>query len=218
MDRLFIPGFGAPASLYRPGLSAGWTALEPPAFRATRGDFEAYRAWLAAELDRRDRPVWLAGHSMGGALAVLAAIDRPAQVSRLTLVSPAGLPLRKPMTASLVAFARQLAAGAYTPRAAGEAVARGAAAPRAALRLARSVRALDLVREMTDVRASGIPVDVVACSTDTLVTPWHCRTQARLLGAGYSQLPLVGGHMWMLFAPESLAAALDASAARLRTT
>ena len=42
---LFVPGFGAPARAYAPGLPAGWTALEPPAFRHVRGSFEAYRAF-----------------------------------------------------------------------------------------------------------------------------------------------------------------------------
>jgi pimeloyl-ACP methyl ester carboxylesterase len=186
----------------------GWTALDPPSFRAARGTLGAYRAWLMRELGRHDQPVWLAGHSMGGALAVLAAAEQPERIARLTLISPAGLPLRKPMLSSLAEFTRQLASGGYA-RADGLAAIGGAlAAPRAALRLAREVRALDLSHDMERVRSSGVPVDVVACSTDTLVTPSHCRRQAQLLGARYSLLPLLGGHMWMLEGPEHLAAVL----------
>ena len=145
---------------------------------------------------------------MGGALAVLAAAERPGRIARLTLISPAGLPLRKPMAASLADFARQLASGRYPSADAVAAIARALAAPGAALRLAREVRALDLSGEMDIVRRGGVPVEVVACVSDTLVTPAHCRRQAQLLGARYRQLPLVGGHMWMLARPEHLAAVL----------
>src|SRR5471030_1314918 len=101
MDQLFLPGWGAPARLYRRLLAADWTALEPPSFRDARAGLASYSAWLAEELYRRDEPVWLAGHSMGGALAVLAAAEDPGRIARLTLISPAGLPLGKPMAASL---------------------------------------------------------------------------------------------------------------------
>ena len=208
MDRLFIPGFGAPAGLYRPALADGWTALELPRFREMQGVLRAYRAWLESELDRLDGDVWLAGHSMGGALGVLAAATRPERIARLTLISPAGLPLQKSMTASLADFARQVASSRYAGADALVAVGRVLAAPRAALRLAREVHALDLTLEMERVRRSGCPVEVVACASDTLVTPSHCRRQAHLLGANYRRLALHGGHMWMLTAPEQLAAVL----------
>ena len=145
---------------------------------------------------------------MGGALAVLAAAEHPHRIARLTLISPAGLPLRKPMEASLADFARQLASGRYPSADAVAAIGRALVAPRAALRLAREVRALDLSHEMETVRRGGVPVEVVACASDTLVTPANCRRQAELLGGRYHQLPLRGGHMWMLAGPEHLAAVL----------
>jgi len=198
MRKLFLPGFGASGRLYARGLGSDWTALEPPTFRATDGALAAYRSWIRRELRRSDEPAWLAGHSMGGALAVLAAAAEPSRVARLTLVSPAGLPLRKPIAASLALFTAQIARGRYELRELRREVAQVLQAPHATLRLARAVRALDLTNEMQRVRASGVSTEVVACATDTLVTPAHCRATAALLGADYRELALDGGHMWML--------------------
>lgn len=200
MRKLFLPGFGASGRLYARGLGHGWEALDPPSFRITHGVFARYRGWLDRELDRSNEAVWLAGHSMGGALAVLAAASVPERVARLTLVCPAGLPLRKPIPHSLGQFVSQVARRRYDLRELRREVGQALDAPRAAVRLARSVRALDLSLEMQRVRASGIPTEVVGCATDTLVTPAHCRTAATLLGADYRELALDGGHMWMLTA------------------
>ena len=97
MSGLFVPGWGAPRALYGACLPDGWEALEPPSFRATRGDLATYRSWLRDEIRRRERPVAIAGHSMGAVLAVYAALDEPGAVERLVLISPAGLPLSKPI-------------------------------------------------------------------------------------------------------------------------
>ena len=95
---------------------------------------------------------------MGGALAVLAAAERPERIARLTLISPAGLPLQKSMTASLADFARQVVLVAATPRP--TRWSRSAAhSPRRAprCRLAREVHALDLSLEMERVRRERRP-------------------------------------------------------------
>ena len=198
MRKLFLPGYGASGRLYARGLVDGWEALEPPSFRATRGALSPYLEWVGRELRRDEGPVWLAGHSMGGALALLAAAANPGRVSRLTLVSPAGLPLRKPIPASLGLFVTQVARGRYALDEIRREVGQALRAPRAALRLARSLRRLDLTAEMRRLHGAGVQVDVVGCSTDTLVTPAHCREVAAILGADYRELELAGGHMWML--------------------
>ncbi len=195
---LFLPGWGAPARLYSDGLPAGWTALDPPPFANAEGSLDSYRAWLLDELDRRPGPVDLAGHSMGGALAILAAAARPDRVKRLVLISPAGLPLTKPMRKSLAQFGGQVATGRYPLAQVVMASAAAVRAPRAALRLAQVLRGSDLSREMKIVRRAGIPSTVVGCESDTLVTAFHCRRIAELLGSVYRELPLPGGHMWML--------------------
>jgi len=200
MRKLFLPGYGATGRLYARGLEEGWQALEPPPFHATNGALASYVDWVRRELRRDDRPIWLAGHSMGGALAMLATTADPRRVARLTLVSPAGLPLRKPIPASLVLFATQVARRRYGFDEIRREVGQALRAPRAALRLAQAVRRLDLTSEMRSLRASGVPVEVVGCSTDSLVTPAHCREVASILGADYRELELAGGHMWMLTA------------------
>jgi pimeloyl-ACP methyl ester carboxylesterase len=204
---LFLPGWAAPAVLYEPGLPPGWRALEPPSFGASGGKLETYRRWLGIELEQRGRSP-LGGHSMGAALAILAAAESPELVERLVLVAPAGLPLQKPIAASLIDFVRQIVRGVYPRGPVAHALAAVARAPRAALAIAGEVRALDLRRECAHVRAAGVPALVVGCSSDTLVTRRHAQTLADALGAEYRELTLAGGHMWMLGAHELLARVL----------
>jgi pimeloyl-ACP methyl ester carboxylesterase len=206
---LFLPGWGAPATLYEPGLPPEWRVLEPPSFSASGGSLAAYSRWLGVELHRRGRSP-LGGHSMGAALAILAAAESPELVERLVLVAPAGLPLQKPIVASLVDFLRQVTRGVYPKNTAARALAAIARAPRAALALAEEVRSLDLRRECARIRAAGIPVVVIGCSSDTLVTRGHSRMLADALGADYRELSLAGGHMWMLRAHDLLAGVLAA--------
>jgi pimeloyl-ACP methyl ester carboxylesterase len=208
-ERLFLPGFGAPPGLYRRGLPDGWRELDPPAFREAP-DLDALNDWIVREVQRRPAPVWLAGHSMGGALAVLAASAVPDRVAGLTLVSPAGLPLTKSVHACAADFLRQLRAGLLPLRGVATSAARTLRAPAAAIRVARRLRALDLTGELELVRSARVPAVVVACTTDTLVTADHCRRIASMLGARYRELPLAGGHTWMLSAWPVLAAELAA--------
>ncbi|MBV8063896.1 MAG: alpha/beta hydrolase [Actinobacteria bacterium] len=204
---LFLPGWGAPATLYEPGLPPEWRALEPPSFAASGGSLAAYSRWLDVELHHRGRSR-LGGHSMGAALAILAAAESPELVERLVLVAPAGLPLQKPIAASIVDFLRQVARGVYPRDAATRALAAVARAPRAAWALAEQVRALDLRRECARIREAGIPVLVVGCASDTLVTRRHSRALADALGADYRELASTGGHMWMLGEHDTLARVL----------
>jgi pimeloyl-ACP methyl ester carboxylesterase len=206
---LFLPGWGATAGLYAAGLPDGWEALELPTFRTARGDFLMYRRWVADELLRRQAPVALAGHSMGGALALLAAIDHPELVEKLILVSPAGLPLTKSMRASVVTFARQVVKGRYPLGHFRRVVARAVAAPWSGFQLARTVHQLDVRSELDRYDADRAACTVVACATDRLTPPAHCRELAAVLGAEYREVDASDGHIWPITHPGLLAAELS---------
>ena len=205
---LFIPGWGAPARLYAPGLEEEWRALELPSFRKTRGELPAYRAWLVDEIGGRG-PVALAGHSMGAAIAILASIDRPDLVQRLVLLSPAGLPLTKPIPSSLATWARQVATGRFPLSQVGRSIIRVGLAPRSALRLGRFVHQLDLRPELERFRASPVPCTIVGCTTDTMTPTAHCRELARLVGADYREVDAADGHIWPVTQPDLLRAMLS---------
>jgi pimeloyl-ACP methyl ester carboxylesterase len=208
MTGLFVPGWGAPARLYVPGLPVEWHAFELPSFRKTRGDLSAYRAGLVEEIAGRG-PVVLAGHSMGAALSLLAAIDRPDLVERLILLSPAGLPLTKPIPSSLATWARQVVTGRFPLAQVGRSVVRAGLAPRSALRLGRFVHQLDLRPELEPFRANPVPCIVVGCTTDTMTPTSHCRELAELIGAEYREVDAPDGHIWPITHPELLRAVLS---------
>lgn len=206
---LFLPGWGATARLYEPGLPEGWQALELPSFRNTRGEFLTYRTWLAREIDGRRARLALAGHSMGAALALLAAVDRPGLVERLTLLSPAGLPLTKPIRSSMVTFAGQVVTGRYPLGQLRRVTARVASAPLSALRLGRAVHRLDLRPELEAFRADPVDCTIVGCTTDTMTPTSHCRELAAVLGAAYREVDASDGHIWPITHPALVAAELS---------
>jgi pimeloyl-ACP methyl ester carboxylesterase len=195
---VLLPGWGAPARFYDRGLPPGWKALELPRFGRSDGSFGFYRDWVVDELSRLEPPIRLGGHSMGGALAIAAAAADPERYGRLVLISPAGLPISKPISRIVLDFWRTVASRRFPagPLLAG--VAAALSAPRPALSLARAVRVLDLSPEMRIVREQGVPSTVVGCRTDTLITPASCRLVADELGARYRELDLEGGHLWVL--------------------
>jgi pimeloyl-ACP methyl ester carboxylesterase len=178
-----------------------WEVLELPGFRAARGKLERLQASVAAALALREAPVALAGHSLGAALAVLAALEMPAGVEQLILVSPAGLPLQKSLRASALTFVQQVISGCYPAAALREIVRDALAAPRAALSLAREAHAIDLSPELERLRAQGVRCTVISTMTDRLTTCAHCRELARRAGADYRELSAADGHIWMITQP-----------------
>lgn len=209
MGGLFVPGWGATPGLYRAGLPEGWVALALPSFRHTGGDFGAYRRWLVDEIARRPAPIVVAGHSMGGTLALLAAAEQPKLVEQVIMLSPPGLPLTKPMHASVRALVRQVLRGCYPAGELGRMVIGAAASPRSALKLARTVHRLDLAPELERLRASGVRCTIVGCANDELTTGAHCRQLASALAAGYREVEARDGHIWPITEPNLLAEELS---------
>jgi pimeloyl-ACP methyl ester carboxylesterase len=203
--RIFIPGYGALPGFYRAALRDTWAVHEAPAFSTCAG-FAEHVASLRARMKATDRPLILAGHSLGAAVAVAASLHAPDLVERLVLIGPAGLPLTKPILDSLRELRAQARAGAYPRGELRRAVLAAARAPASAWRLAQAVRALDLREELAAVRRAGIPCEVIACTGDTLTTVEHCRRVARLTGGVYRQLDARGGHMWPVVDPGAFAA------------
>jgi pimeloyl-ACP methyl ester carboxylesterase len=208
-EGIFVPGWGAPAMLYRRGAPEGWTVLELPSFRRSRGTLARHRDRVRAALEAQRAPVALAGHSLGGALAVVAAADAPEAVSRLVLVSPAGLPLTKPIRASALTLGGQVIRGAYPPAALARMAAAALSSPRATLALARAAHDLDVSDELAVVHASRIPCAVVCARADRLTTGAHCRHIAELLGCEYRELDTRAGHIWPVTQPDLLRRELE---------
>lgn len=194
--KLFLPGFGARGQTYARGLPAGWEPLQPP-LAPSSGSLRSLRDWLVTDLRGQPGRAILAGHSMGAALAMLAAVTAPERVAGLVLIAPAGLPLSKPIHESVRDGLRQLRDGRHQPRHVLTSLADLAQAPRASVRLARALRRLDLSRTMRTISAARIPTVVIGCVSDTLVPPAHTRAMARLLDAEYRELTSNGGHVWM---------------------
>jgi len=192
-----VPGFAVRGNLYRPGLPPGWVALDPPSMSVTGGRFDAYRRWLYGEVEARGRPLVLAGHSMGAALAICAASELPELVERLILFSPAGVPLSNPMFDSFLLLVRQSLQGLYSLEEIAFVVRETVKHPWATYRLARQAHDLDLSAEIGKVAAASIPTLVVGCESDTLTTTATCAHIADRLAGRYGQIT-GRGHMWML--------------------
>src|SRR5262249_39958486 len=120
----------------------------------------------------------------------------PDRVRGLVLIGPAGLPLTKPVRASLADFGRQLAAGTHRLTDVAASLREVASAPRGAARLVRTLRALDLSDEMRRVRRACVPVHVVGCFADTLVPVASTERIAHLLGGSHLGLDAPEGHVW----------------------
>src|SRR5262245_12411432 len=207
MRRLFVPGWGAPAALYTPLLTR-WEVQQLPCFASGGGRLDACVRHVNSRLAAAGEPAIVGGHSMGAAIAILAAAERPDLVDRLVLVNPAGLPLAKPMRMSAADFVWQVRLGVYPARITLAAAAEILRAPRAALRLARAVHGLDLTQQLVELRTLGVRCQVIGCATDTLTPAAHCRRLSALVGASYRELNLDGGHMWMLYDRRAFASVL----------
>ena len=219
---LFLHGWGLSPRCYADGVSrltaAGVRVIAPclPGFGGSDGppltgiDLPAYAHRIGRLLDVLDvqHPVFVAGHSFGGGVALQLATDRPERVRSLTLVnSVGGAPGRRAglVDASWVRWA----AGAVTELSPWE-VARAAPAmlrafvpnvlrkPITLALTARLALRASLADQAQALVAAGVPVLFVWGDDDRLIAPGE-------LGAVAGSLPaevVHGRHGWLLTEPE----------------
>ena len=225
---LFLHGWGLSPRCYADGIcrltAAGVRVIAPslPGFGGSDGppltgvDLPAYAHRVGRLLDVLgvERPVFVAGHSFGGGVALQLATDRPERVRSLTLVnSVGGAPGRR---AGLVdASWLRWAAGALTelnprdlfraaPSLLREFVPNVLRKPVTMALTARLALTASLADAAAELVASGMPVLFVWGDADRLIAPGE-------LGSVTGSLPaevVRGRHGWLLTQPEEFATLL----------
>lgn len=225
---LFLHGWGLSPRSYADGITrltrAGVRVLAPalPGFGGSDGpplgsvDLGSYAARIGRLLDVLGvaAPVFVAGHSFGGGVALRLATDRPERVRSLTLVNSIGGAPSRSSVSGTSSWARW-AVGATTELSPRE-VARAAPSllrdflpnvARKPLTLALTARVAltaSLVEQAEQLVASGLPVLFVWGDADRLIAPGG-------LGAVAGSLPsevVRGRHGWLLTQPEEFATLL----------
>lgn len=225
---LFLHGWGLSPRCYADGIcrltAAGVRVIAPclPGFGGSDGpplngiDLPAYAHRIGRLLDVLgvEQPVFVAGHSFGGGVALQLATDRPERVRSLTLInSVGGAPSRR--TGLVDASWLRWAAGAVTELSPRE-VARAAPAMlrefvpnvlRKPITLALSARVAltaSLAGQAADLVASGLPVLFVWGDADRLVAPGELSS---VTGSLPSEV-VRGRHGWLMTQPEEFSTLL----------
>jgi pimeloyl-ACP methyl ester carboxylesterase len=222
---LFLHGWGLSPGCYAEGMSrltaAGVRVIAPclPGFGGSDGpplagvDLHAYAVRIGRLLDvlGLDHPLFVAGHSFGGGVALQLATERPERVRSLTLVnSVGGAPSRR--TGIADASWWRWAAGAATelsPRHVARAapsmlrafvpnVLRKPVTMALTARLALSASLADQAQALI---ARGLPVLFVWGDADRLIAPGELGAVAGVLPAQVVR----GRHGWLMTEPEEFA-------------
>lgn len=202
----------------------GYGASTPVAPSSPLAHDYALRMWQWLDAMDVTNAVVLVGHSLGALMAASAALVRPAQVSRVVLLSPArGYGDANPQEREEKLASRLGTLERLGPR--GMAAARGAAmlSPSAAPELieavqetmaqvnptgyAQAARMLANGTLLRDVAAMKCPVSVASGEADTITPPAGCSLVAREAGQDWLNLGLVG-HACPLEAPAAVNALL----------
>jgi pimeloyl-ACP methyl ester carboxylesterase len=225
---LFLHGWGLTPRAYAHGIArltaGGVRVLAPclPGFGGSDGpalrdvDMAAYAHRVGRLLDvlGLDHPVFVAGHSFGGGVALQLAVDRPERVRSLTLVnSVGGAPGRR--SGLVDASWLRWAAGAVTelsprhvlraaPGMLRDFVPNVLRRPVTLALAARLAVTVSLAEEAADLVARGVPVLFVWGDADRLITPGELAGVAGSLPAEVVR----GRHGWLLTEPEEFATLL----------
>jgi pimeloyl-ACP methyl ester carboxylesterase len=222
---LFLHGWGLTPRSYAEGitrLAAGGVRVIAPALPGFGGsagpplsgiDLQAYSTRMQRLLDelREDRPLFVAGHSFGGGVAIQLASDSPERVRSLTLVnSVGGAPGRRTgitdrswlrwMAGSLSELSpRELAAA--LPGMLRDFVPNAVRRPVTLALTARLALTVDLSEQARELVRRGLPVLFVWGDQDRLVLPGAL---AQIEGALPAEV-VRGRHGWLLTEPEEFA-------------
>lgn len=226
---LFLHGWGLSPACYADGITrltaAGVRVLAPclPGFGGSDGpplrgvDLPAYAARIGRLLDvlEVEHPVFVAGHSFGGGVALQLGTDRPERVRSLTLVnSVGGAPGRTPHDRRGMTSTSWLrwAGGAVTELSPREVASAAPAMLRAFLPnvvrkpltlalTARLALTASLAEQADALVTAGMPVLFVWGDADRLIAPGQ-------LGSVEGALPsevVAGRHGWLMTRPEEFA-------------
>lgn len=226
---LFLHGWGVGHRAYRDSVQQlaadGLRVVAPalPGFSGTRAlprresSLQGYAAWVLAFLDALDirDSVLLVGHSFGGGVATMTALEGRDRVRGLVLVNSIGgaamTPdgeLVQPTARRLwdwgVHFARDVRIPSQVlrvlPVIASDVLPNLVQEPRAFLRTAGMAWRADLTSELTTLARRGLPVVVVWGRRDRLISDGSFRALCEALG-DRSPITVPGGHNWLLADP-----------------
>jgi len=189
-----LPGFGGTASLLPDHFSMA-----------------GYADWVAAFLDAVgvDEPVYLAGHSFGGGVAISTAHAHTDRVRFLVLINSIGgskwssdKALRdRPLWDWGIHFPPEMMSRRVFPVILEDAVGNLLRNPFALWRVANLARTADLTAELNDLKERGLPVLALWGDHDRIVTEAAFRDLCLSVGAEGSVIP--GSHSWLLSDPDA---------------
>jgi pimeloyl-ACP methyl ester carboxylesterase len=163
-------------------------------------------------IDRGEGPAVLAGHSMGGAISILAALDFPAWVRGVVLVASSpelriarelARAIEEGVVLSDPEFVGEMLSPSIDGRRRVELVRRMSAVPASVLRSdLRAAAGLDLRDRLVEL---GVPVRIVAGRDDRLISARKARILRDALAGSTLRLVEGAGHMLVWEAPEVVA-------------
>jgi pimeloyl-ACP methyl ester carboxylesterase len=186
-----LPGFGGTADLPKDAFS-----------------LDGYAAWVGAFLEavEVDEPVFLVGHSFGGAVAIQVAHAKPERVRTLVLINSVGGAMgERPLwdwgrhfpgdILPLPHIARVL------PVILEDALPNLIRNPRAIWRVGQLARSADLTEELEELRRQRVPVVVLWGDQDRIIP--RASFDALCAAIGSSGEVVSGNHSWLLADPDS---------------